>query len=100
MTTVKIRSALVILVGCVVLSIPALAQSPASAHIDAAKTLAGDDVWLQGPFNCYCVAGNARPNNASAPALEPVRLFDNLYAVGKRDRGLPLSLSCCPSASA
>jgi metallo-beta-lactamase class B len=56
-----------------------------SAHIDAARKLAGDDAWLQAPFNFYCVAGGARANNAAAPALEPVKLFDNLYAVGNSE---------------
>jgi metallo-beta-lactamase class B len=31
------------------------------------------------------VPGNARPNNFSAPPLEPVRLFDNLYAAGNSE---------------
>jgi metallo-beta-lactamase class B len=55
------------------------------ARIDAAKKLAGDDAWLKAPFNFYCVAGNARGNSPTAPALEPVRLFDNLYAVGNSE---------------
>src|SRR6185312_3381923 len=54
-------------------------------HVDAAKKLAGSDEWLQGPFNFYCVAGKARPNDTKAPALEPVKLFDNLYAVGNSE---------------
>jgi metallo-beta-lactamase class B len=55
------------------------------AHIEAAKKLAGADPWLQSPYTFYCVAGNARGNNASAPELEPVRLFDNVYAVGNSE---------------
>jgi metallo-beta-lactamase class B len=55
------------------------------AHIDAAKKLAGDDAWLKAPFTFYCVAGNARGNSPTAPALEPVKLFDNLYAVGNSE---------------
>src|SRR5439155_23237572 len=55
------------------------------AHVEAAKKLAGDDAWLKGPFNFYCVAGNARGNSATAPAMEPVKLFDNLYAVGNSE---------------
>jgi len=55
------------------------------AHVDAAMKLAGDDAWLKGPFNFYCVAGNARGNSPAAPALEPVKLFDNLYAVGNSE---------------
>jgi metallo-beta-lactamase class B len=55
------------------------------AHVDAAKKLAGNDAWLLGPFNFYCVAGKARPNSTTAPAMEPVKLFDNLYAVGNSE---------------
>ena len=55
------------------------------AHVDAAKKLAGNDQWLLSPYNFYCVAGGARPNNANAPELEPVRLFDNVYAVGNSE---------------
>jgi len=55
------------------------------AHVEAAKRLAGSDEWLQGPFNFYCVAGKARPNDTKAPAMEPAKLFDNLYAVGNSE---------------
>jgi metallo-beta-lactamase class B len=55
------------------------------SHVDAAKKLAGNDEWLQGPFNFYCVPGKARPNDTKAPALEPVKLFDNLYALGNSE---------------
>ena len=54
-------------------------------HVDAAKKLAGNDPWLLSPYTFYCVAGNARGNNATAPELEPVRLFDNVYAVGNSE---------------
>ena len=69
----------------------AMGQSPrpdnpqSLAHVEAARKLAGDDAWLRGPFNFYCVAGNARPNDTKAPAMEPVKLFDNLYAVGNSE---------------
>jgi metallo-beta-lactamase class B len=55
------------------------------AHVEEAKRLAGDDSWLNGPFNFYCVAGKARPNSTTAPAMEPIKLFDNLYAVGNSE---------------
>src|SRR5262245_3245449 len=55
------------------------------AHVDAAKKLAGEDAWLKAPFNFYCVPGTARGNRPAAPALEPVKLFDNLYAVGNSE---------------
>src|SRR6476659_10226977 len=54
-------------------------------HVDAARTLAGSDAWLQAPFTFYCVAGNARGNSPAAPELEPVKLFDNVYAVGNSE---------------
>ena len=54
-------------------------------HIEAAKKLAGTDPWLLSPYTFYCVAGNGRGNNPSAPELEPVRLFDNVYAVGNSE---------------
>lgn len=63
----------------------AFAQGPATAqaHIEAARTIAGEDLAV--PFEFFCVPGNARPNNFSAPALAPVKLFDNLYAVGNSE---------------
>ena len=53
------------------------------AFIESARTLAGGDVTA--PFNFYCVAGTARGTAADAPELEPVRLFDNLYAAGNSE---------------
>ncbi len=53
------------------------------AHIENARQLAGTDVVA--PFEFFCVAGNARPNSRTAPLLEPVQLFDNLYAVGNSE---------------
>ena len=83
---------------CMAMSIHLAAQGPARgaaaprpdneqslAHVNAAKTLAGTDAWLDAPFRFYCVAGNARANSTTAPALEPVKLFDNLYAVGNSE---------------
>ena len=55
------------------------------AHIDAAKKLVGEDSFLSNPFNFYCVAGKARGQNNAAPALEPTKLFDNLYAFGNSE---------------
>src|SRR5687768_10138176 len=52
-------------------------------HIDAASALAGNELSV--PFEFFCVPGNARPNNFSAPALTPVQLFNNLYAVGNSE---------------
>lgn len=55
------------------------------AHINAAKTVAGSDTFLANPYNFYCVTGNARAQNNNAPDLEPIKLFDNLYAVGNSE---------------
>jgi metallo-beta-lactamase class B len=51
--------------------------------IDGARQLAGNDVTA--PFDFFCVPGNARPNDPGAPRLEPVKLFDNLYAAGNSE---------------
>jgi metallo-beta-lactamase class B len=53
------------------------------AHIEKAKKLAGNDNLA--PFNFYCVPGVARGQNDQAPDLEPVKLFDNLYAIGSSE---------------
>ena len=54
-------------------------------HINAAKKLAADDAFLANPNNFFCVAGNARAQNNNAPDLDPVKLFDNVYAVGNSE---------------
>lgn len=64
----------------------ALAQESgdsAEMHLENARRLAGTDVTA--PFDFFCIPGNARPNNFSAPPLEPIRLFDNLYAAGNSE---------------
>jgi metallo-beta-lactamase class B len=53
------------------------------ALIDSARELAGTDLSV--PYEFFCVPGNARPNDFSAPPLEPTKLFDNLYAVGNSE---------------
>src|SRR5213593_793758 len=53
------------------------------AHIEAAKKIAGAD--LMAPFNFFCIPANTRANNANAPELEPVKIFDNLYAAGNSE---------------
>ena len=55
------------------------------AHVQAAKKIAGNDVLLTGPLNFYCVPTNQRGQNNNAPDLEPVKLFDNLYALGNSE---------------
>lgn len=61
----------------------ASAEARIASHLENARQLAGDD--LTAPFEFFCVPGNARPNDFSAPPLEPVRLFDNLYALGNSE---------------
>jgi metallo-beta-lactamase class B len=55
------------------------------ARIDAAKKIAGNDSFLANPYNFFCVAGNARAQNNNAPDLDPIKLFDNVYAVGNSE---------------
>ncbi|HEX6999555.1 MAG TPA: MBL fold metallo-hydrolase [Gammaproteobacteria bacterium] len=61
----------------------ASAEARVASHVENARRLAGTD--LTAPFEFFCVPGNARPNDFSAPPLEPVRLFDNLYALGNSE---------------
>jgi metallo-beta-lactamase class B len=62
---------------------PASAELRIAQHIEAAARLAGSDVTA--PFDFFCVAGNARPNDPVAPPLQPARLFDNLYVAGNSE---------------
>jgi metallo-beta-lactamase class B len=55
------------------------------AHLDAAKKIAGSDAFLANPYNFFCIAGNARAQNNNAPDLDPIKLFDNVYAVGNSE---------------
>jgi len=59
------------------------ADARIASHIETARRLAGTD--LTATFEFFCVPGNARPNDFSAPPLEPVQLFDNLYALGNSE---------------
>lgn len=59
------------------------AEAAALAHVEAARRLAGADVTA--PFDFFCVPGNARPNDPSAPPLKPAQLFDNLYVAGNSE---------------
>ena len=61
----------------------AAAEATADSHLERARQLAGSDVTA--PFDFFCVPGNARPNDFSAPPLDPVQLFDNLYAAGNSE---------------
>jgi metallo-beta-lactamase class B len=80
-------------VKCIVFSAPAYTQEAGAGaavadaqiemHVANARRLAGTDVIA--PFEFFCVPGNARPNDFAAPPLEPVKLFDNLYAAGNSE---------------
>jgi metallo-beta-lactamase class B len=54
-------------------------------HIDAARKIAGDDTFLSNPFNFFCIPANTRANNPNAPELQPIKLFDNVYAIGNSE---------------
>lgn len=54
-------------------------------HVQTAKIIAGNDPLLNGPLNFYCTPSNQRGQNSNAPDLEPVKLFDNLYALGNSE---------------
>lgn len=83
--TLLAAAAALLLASATGAQLPASAQPPATAeaHVAAARAFAGTDLAV--PFDFFCVPGNARPNNFSAPALTPVKLFDNLYAVGNSE---------------
>lgn len=61
-------------------------DNPASlAHIATAKKLADSNPALMNPYNFFCIPANTRANNSRAPELEPVKIFDNLYALGNSE---------------
>src|SRR2546422_10946050 len=67
-------------------AIPQKPDNPQSlVHVEAAKKLAGNDAFLLKPYNFYCPIGAARANSQTAPDLEPVKIFDNLYAIGNSE---------------
>ncbi len=49
--------------------------------LDAAKSTAGAD-WAEA-YEYFCAPDQARVNRADDPELEPTRVFDNLYVVGR-----------------
>src|SRR4051794_36101913 len=61
---------------------PAAADPPAvTAHVDAARAAAGRQ-WASA-FDFFCPANAGRANAADDPLLEPTRIFDNLYVIGR-----------------
>jgi len=91
--TVTAATGLALTVGVVI----AMAQSPADAHVAAAKAAAGQDHVFM--FNQLCQAPAPAAPQATAPAagpppgapdrsqwhVEPVKVFDNLYFVGQSE---------------
>src|ERR1051325_8539599 len=56
-----------------------LPDNPQSlAHIDAAKKMANGDPVLMNPVNFFCAPVDY---NKPGPELEPIKVFDNLYAI-------------------
>src|SRR3989449_7865200 len=67
-------------------AIPQKPDNPQSlVHVEAAKKLAGNDPFLMKPYNFYCPIGAARANSQTAPDLEPIKIFDNVYAIGNSE---------------
>jgi hypothetical protein len=64
---------------------PKAVNSESLAHIEKAKKVAGNDAFLANPYKFFCTPGNTRANATNAPELEPVKLFDNVYAVGNSE---------------
>jgi metallo-beta-lactamase class B len=56
-------------------------SAEAKAHIDAA-TRAGGSRWAEA-VGFFCAADPNRANRPDDPELEPTRLFDNLYVIGR-----------------
>ncbi len=82
------------LVGCALLAVfmtgPVLAQSPvagkpdppaATRHIEAARKAAGSD-WMPA-VDFICSPAANRANRPDDPEIEPTKIFDNLYAMGR-----------------
>jgi hypothetical protein len=55
---------------------PIAADNPQSlVRVQAAREIAGNDPFLNIPLNFFCIPGNPRANDTSAPELEPVKLW-------------------------
>lgn len=64
---------------------PAPAPKPdtpaVTRHVDAARKAAGTE-WTQA-FEFICAVNPNRANSADDPLLEPTKVFDNLYVIGR-----------------
>jgi len=70
-----------LIASCAFVSVAAMAQDQAAiqGHIDRAKAAAGGQ-WREAA-NYFC-AESSMPNRPTDPAIEPTRLFDNLFVIG------------------
>src|SRR4051812_42222315 len=64
---------------------PCLAQQTDSPqvkmHIDAARNAAGTE-WLDA-WKFFCDPEQKNANKVDDPVMEPAKIFDNLYAIGR-----------------
>ncbi len=73
----------IILAGALMTTVPsALGQTTVADHVAAARASAGTDWEAVADF--FCVEGAATTPSAEHPVIEPTRIFDNLYAIGRR----------------
>lgn len=76
-----IRLAAVAISSFTIGSTSLLGQETVADHIRDARQAAGKE-W-SATADYFCIEGAATPNSADHPLIEPVRLFDNLYAIGR-----------------
>src|ERR1044071_7456597 len=79
------------------LTLAATAQTPAApatpapdnaqslAHYAKAKQIFGNDPVLAPAYNFFCIPANTRADRADSPELQPVKIFDNVYALGHEE---------------
>ena len=61
-------------------------ETPQSlAHIAAAKKIAGNDPVLAPAYNFFSIPANIRADKPDSPELEPIKVFDNLWAIGHQE---------------
>jgi metallo-beta-lactamase class B len=76
------RSTLLLLAAASTGSLAQPADPPAAtASVERARSAAGTE-WRDA-FEFFCGRDSARANRADDPLIEPTRVFDNLYAIGR-----------------
>lgn len=74
--------AVIVSAGALATNAPsALGQTTVAEHVAAARSSAGADWSTAADF--FCVEGAATTPSAEHPIIEPTRIFDNLYAIGR-----------------